>query len=66
MTTIRKRTVKQYYQKFYYKDETTGEIKKGYKNIYTRIRYYLEFPSNFPLHDFVGKELELQRKDDVI
>jgi len=66
LTLIRKRKVKQYYQKFWYKDEKTGELKKGYKKVYTRIRYYIEFPSNFSLNGFIGKELELKRENNQI
>jgi len=66
LTVIRKRIVKQYYQKFYYKDEKTGETKKGYKAVYKRVRYYLEFPAKFPLEGLIGVELDLKREGDTI
>jgi len=40
--------------------------KKGYKAVYKRVRYYLEFPAKFPLEGLIGVELDLKREGDTI
>ncbi|MEM3737533.1 MAG: hypothetical protein QXJ75_05570 [Candidatus Bathyarchaeia archaeon] len=63
---IRRRIVRQYYQRFQRVDPATGKVEVGYKRRYVRVVYEVRFPKGLDVSDLVGKEIEFTRRDGEI